>query len=100
MNNFGSNCPFDYKGAKSDAIHPFILKGDSFEKLTDVNFVYFMYPHHNTTMFKKIIKVDQKIQGFIIFGQIGVGHFFGKLTIITFVSLLCPIVKCSNLKNP
>ena len=32
------------KGAKSDANHPFILKGDFFEKLTDVNFVYFMYP--------------------------------------------------------
>ena len=52
-------------------------------------------------MFKKIIKVDQKIQGCIIFGQTGVGQvFLGKLTIVTFVSLLCPIiVKCSNLKN-
>ena len=38
--------------AKLDTNHPFTVKGDFFEKLTDVNFVYFMY-HHNTIMFKK-----------------------------------------------
>ena len=31
-------------GAKLDTNHPFALAGDFFEKLTDVNFVYFMYP--------------------------------------------------------
>ena len=64
--------------AKSDTNHPFNLKGDFFEKLTDANFVCFMY-HHNTIMFKKIIKVDHKIQGCIIFRQIGLEHFFGKV---------------------
>ena len=29
----------------------------------------FMYPHHNTTIFKKTIKVDHKIKGCIIFGN-------------------------------
>ena len=42
---------------------------------------------------KKLIKVDHKIQGCIIFGQIGLGYFFGgKLTIVTFVNLLHPII--------
>ena len=31
-------------GAKLDTNYPFALAGDFFEKLTDVNFVYFMYP--------------------------------------------------------
>ena len=31
-------------GGKLDTNHPFALAGDFFEKLTDVNFVYFMYP--------------------------------------------------------
>ena len=31
-------------GAKLDTNHPFALAGDFFEKLTNVNFVYFMYP--------------------------------------------------------
>ena len=31
-------------GAKLDTNHPFALAGDFFEKLTDVNFVYFMSP--------------------------------------------------------
>ena len=31
-------------GGELDQNHPFALAGDFFEKLTDVNFVYFMYP--------------------------------------------------------
>ena len=75
--------------AKSDTNHPFTLKGDFVEKLTDVNFVYFMY-HHNTIMFKKIIKVDHKIQDCIIFGQIGLGHFFGKIDYSYFCQCIVP----------
>ena len=53
--------------------------------------------HRNTTICKKIIKVDHKIQGCVMFGQIGVGKIFGKLTIVTFVNLLYSIIlKCSN----
>ena len=46
--------------------------------------------------------MDHKIQGCIIVGQIDVRHLFGgKLTIVTFVNLLCPFVlTCLNLKNP
>ena len=51
-----------------------MLKGDVFEKLTDVNFVYFIYPIIILQCLKNIIKVDQKIQGWIIFGQIGLGQ--------------------------
>ena len=55
-------------------------------------------PSQYYNVLKKIIKVDHKIQGCIIFGQIGQRHFFrGKLTIVTFVNLLCPIIlKCLN----
>ena len=49
------------------------------KKLTDVNFAYFMYPHLNTAMFEKVIKLDHKIQGCKIFAQIGQGHFFWKI---------------------
>ena len=37
-----------------------------------------IYPHHNTAMFKKIINADHKIQGYILFRQIG-RTFFGKI---------------------
>ena len=37
-----------------------------------------IYPHHNTTMFKKIINANHKIQGCILFRQIG-RIFFGKI---------------------
>ena len=46
------------------------------EKLTDVIFVYFRNPHHNTAMLKKVIEVGYKTQDCIIFEQIGLGHFF------------------------
>ena len=45
-------------------------------------------------MFKKIFKVDHKIQGYIIFGQIGVGHFFGK----TGYSYFCQSIVCHHTK--
>ena len=59
-------------------------------------------PSQYYNVLKKIIKVDHKIQGCIIFGQIGQRHFLGgKLIIVTFVNLLCPILlKCLNLKYP
>ena len=47
-----------------------------FEKLTDVNFVYFMYPVKILQCLEKIMKVVHKIQSCIIFGQIGLGYFF------------------------
>ena len=55
--------------------HPFILKRDFFEKLTDVNCVYFMYSITIRQFQKKIIQMDHKIQGCTIFGQIGPGNF-------------------------
>ena len=33
--------------AKLDTNYPFALAEDFFEKLTDVNFVYYMYPIYN-----------------------------------------------------
>ena len=46
--------------------------------------------HHYTIMFKKIIKVDHKMQGCIIFGQIGLGHFFGKIDNSYFCQSIVP----------
>ena len=77
--------------------HPFNLKRDFFEKLTDVNCVYFMYSITIRQFQKKIIQMDHKIQGCIIFGQIGPGNFSfrgggrGGFIIVTFVNLLCSI---------
>ena len=63
------------------------------EKLTYVNFGYFMYPIAILQYLEKIIKVDQQIQGCIIFGRIGQGYFLGgKLTIVNFVTLWCPVI--------
>ena len=57
--------------------YPFTLKEDFLKKWTDVNFVYFMHPITTLQCFeKKNIKVDHKIQGCIIFGQIGLTYFF------------------------
>ena len=55
-----------------------MLIGTFLEKLTVVNFVYFLYPIIILQCLKKIIKVNQKIQGWLIFGQIGFGHFGGE----------------------
>ena len=86
---------------KLDANHPLTATGDFFKKI-DCYFCVLQIPHYNTVMNKKIIKADYKIQDCIIFGQIGQGHFFGgKLTIVTFVNLLCLILKYLNFKkNP
>ena len=54
------------------------IKGIFFEKLTDVNFVHFMYPILIVQCLKKSIKVDHKIQGCNFFGQVGLGHFLGE----------------------
>ena len=53
------------------------VQGTFFKKLT-VIFVYFKYPIAILQRLKKIIKVDHKIQGCIIFEQIGQRHFFWK----------------------
>ena len=82
---------------KLDTNHPVAAIWDFLKKL-DCDFCLLQIPNHNTIMIKKIIKVDHKIQGCIIFGQLGQGHFFGgKLAIVTLFSLLCPIIlKCLN----
>ena len=64
--------------AKLETNNPFPLKGDFFEKLTDVNFVYFMYLIILKCL-KKILKVDHKIQSCIILEQIALGNLFGKI---------------------
>ena len=74
--------------------HPLTPKGDFFKK-NDCYFCLLQIPHHNTIMIKKkIIKADHQMQGYIIFGQIGQRHFWrgGKLTIVTFVNILCLII--------
>ena len=101
LNNFGQNW---------DQIVLLIEKGQNWTQITHLSLkITFMknrlmltlstsgiYPHHSTTMFKKVINADHKIQGCILFRQIG-GTFFGKLTIVTFVNLLSPtILKYSN----
>ena len=52
-------------------------------------------------MFKKIIKVDNKEQVCLIFGQIDLEHFLGgKLTTVNFFRVLCPIIiQCLNQKE-
>ena len=56
--------------------HSFTFKGNSFEKFTDVNFVYFMCAITILHCLKEIIKVDPKIENCIIFGQTGLVYFF------------------------
>ena len=65
--------------AKLDTNYWFTLKEEFFlKKLTDVNFVYFMNLPNYYNVWKNIIKVDHKIEGCVIFGQIGLGYFFGE----------------------
>ena len=53
---------------KVDINYRFTLKGIFFFlNFTDVNFVYFMYLSKYYNVWKKVIKVDHKIQGSIIF---------------------------------
>ena len=72
-----------------------------FLKKTDCYFCLLKYLITILQCLKKIIKVDHKIQGCMTFGQTGQRHFFrGKLSVITFVNLLCAIlIKCLNFKN-
>ena len=65
-----------HKLHKLDTNHPFVLAGDVFEKLTDFNFVNLMYPITILQYLNKIIEVDHKIRGCIIFGQIDLGIRF------------------------
>ena len=85
--------------AKLDTNYPLMLKGNFLEKLTDVSFVYLMYPIIILQCLKWIIKVVQKIQGCITFGQIGLGHFNEKIDYSYFYQS-CPIIlKCLNEKK-
>ena len=60
-----------------------------FEKLTDADFVHFMYPIKILQCLEKIIKVNHKIQGCIIFGQIGLGYFLGENWLSLLLSICC-----------
>ena len=75
---------------KVDINYRFTLKGIFFFlNLTDVNFVYFMYLSKYYNVWKKVIKVDHKIQGSIIFWQIGLGYFFWENWLLSLLSICC-----------
>ena len=65
--------------AKLNTDYPFTLKRDFFSKLTDVDFVYFLYLMIILQCLKEVIIVNHKIQGCVTFGQFGPGQLFGKI---------------------
>ena len=76
--------------AKLGTNHPLALTDFCFcfEKLTDVNFVYFMYPITILHCLKKSLKwVTEYIHNF--WANLSGACLEGKLTITTFVNLLC-----------
>ena len=64
--------------AKLDTNHLLTPTGD-FLKKADCYYCLLQIPHHNNTMFRKIIKVDHKTKGFITSGQIGQSLFLGEI---------------------
>ena len=78
--------------AKLDTNHPFTRKGDFFEKLTDINLVYFIYPITILQSLKKSLKWITKYKVRNFWTNWPTVFFWGKLTIVTFVNLLYSII--------
>ena len=75
-------------GFKLDTNDLFALAGDFFEKLTDVNFVYFMYPITILQCLNYSGSRNTRLHNF--WTNWPEAFLGGKLTIVTFANLLCP----------